>query len=132
MSSYGIILFDGVCNLCNGAVNFIIDHDPTAYFNFAPLQSESGQRLQQELALPPHLDTLILIEGQHVYTQSTAVLRIARKLSLPWSLAVILLSLPRGLRNAAYRQIARKRYKWFGKSTQCRLPTPALKARFLN
>ncbi|MBF2055344.1 MAG: thiol-disulfide oxidoreductase DCC family protein [Candidatus Sericytochromatia bacterium] len=131
--SYGIILFDGVCNLCNGAVNFIIDRDPEAYFHFAALQSEAGQKMLQELGLSQQdFDTIVLIEGNKHYTHSTAALRIARKLKAPWSLAGVLLLVPAFIRNAVYRQIAKNRYQWFGKSAQCRLPTPALKARFLD
>jgi len=131
--AYGVVLFDGVCNLCNGAVNFIIDNDPVGYFHFAALQSETGQRLLRDYQLQAQdFDSVILIEGRHCHSKSTAALRIARRLKAPWSWAAVFLMVPRGLRNRVYDQIATRRYQWFGKRDQCRLPTPALKARFLD
>jgi predicted DCC family thiol-disulfide oxidoreductase YuxK len=128
-----LILFDGVCNLCNGTVNFILDHDPDGYFRFAPLQSEVAQeQLAGTDAAGADLDTVVLVEGGTVYVRSTAALRIARRLTAPWPLLALFLAVPRPLRDAVYDWIATHRYDWFGRRDQCRLPTPALKDRFLE
>ncbi|HEV8346283.1 MAG TPA: thiol-disulfide oxidoreductase DCC family protein [Vicinamibacterales bacterium] len=128
-----IVLFDGVCNLCNGAVAFIIARDHRAQFGFASLQSDAGRRLLRELnggdALP---DTFVLVEEGRMFTQSTAALRIAQRLGFPWSLAALLTVLPRAIRDRAYRVVARNRYRWFGKRETCMMPTPDLRRRFLE
>lgn len=130
---HAVLLFDGVCNLCNGSVNFIIDRDPAGYFKFAPLQSASGRKLLEEHGLPTDsMDTLVLVEGGRSYVRSTAALRIARRLTFPWPLLVVGFLVPRVLRDLAYKLIATNRYRWFGKSETCRLPTPALRSRFLE
>lgn len=127
------ILFDGVCNLCNGSVQFILKRDPESRFRFASLQSEAGRRLVAENGLDPDvLSSVILIEDGKVYRESTAALRIARHLSGAWKLLRVLVLIPRPIRDAAYRLIARNRYRWFGKSETCWLPTPELRARFLD
>lgn len=131
--THAVLLFDGVCNLCNGSVNFIIDRDPAAYFKFAPLQSASGRALLEKHHLPSdRMDTLVLVEDDHAYVRSTAALRIARRLVSPWPLLALFLIVPRFLRDLAYKLIAANRYRWFGKSESCRLPTPALRSRFLE
>jgi predicted DCC family thiol-disulfide oxidoreductase YuxK len=133
LSDHAVVLFDGVCTLCNGAVNFIIDRDPEGYFRFAPLQSDVGERLLADAgpeAAP--LDTIALVENGKVSVRSTAALRIARRLSGPWPLLSAFLAVPRPLRDAVYDWIAARRYDWFGRRDQCRLPTPALKGRFLD
>jgi len=112
-----VILFDGVCNLCNAWVLFVIKRDPSGHFAFAPLGGEA--------------DSIILIEKDAIYDQSTAALRIARRLSGAWPLAAAFLIVPKGLRDAVYRLIARNRYRWFGRRDVCMVPTPELKARFL-
>lgn len=127
------ILFDGVCNLCNGSVQFILRRDPQARFRFASLQSEAGRRLVTEQGLDPEvLNSVILIEEGRVYRESTAALRIARHMSGAWKLLRVLVLVPRPIRDAVYRLIARNRYRWFGKSETCWLPTPELRARFLS
>ncbi|AYA35757.1 thiol-disulfide oxidoreductase DCC family protein [Hymenobacter oligotrophus] len=128
-----IILFDGVCNLCHGLVQFIIERDPQARFRFASLQSEAGQRLMPGGANPDpeNPDSVVLIENGQAYTHSTAILRIVRHLGGGWRLLGLGMVLPRFLRDAAYRFVARNRYRWFGKQNECWLPTPELKARFL-
>lgn len=132
-ASRSIVLFDGVCNLCNASVNFIIDRDPKGRFQFAALQWPSGRALMQACGRDPHaLDTLVLVEGSRCYTHSTAALRIARRLSGGWPLLAVLLALPRALRDPAYRLVSRQRYTWFGKQDACRLPTPELRSRFLG
>ncbi|MEZ0368417.1 MAG: thiol-disulfide oxidoreductase DCC family protein [Candidatus Sericytochromatia bacterium] len=133
LAGHGVLLFDGVCNFCNGSVNFIIDHDPKGYFKFAALQSEAGQKLLERFNLPrSDFDTMIVIEQDKVYTKSTAGMRIARHLGFPWSLGSLGLILPRFIRDAGYSLVARNRYKWFGKQDQCRIPTPEIRARFLG
>ncbi|GAB2966780.1 thiol-disulfide oxidoreductase DCC family protein [Hymenobacter coalescens] len=128
-----VILFDGVCNLCHGLVQFIIDRDPQARFRFASLQSETGQRLMPGGVNPDpeNPDSVVLIEDGQAYTHSTAILRILRHLGGGWRLLAAASVLPRFLRDAAYRFVARNRYRWFGKQNECWLPTPELKARFL-
>lgn len=129
-----VVLFDGVCNLCNGAVQFIVDRDPEGTFRFASLQSERAAALlgAHGLEAPEgDPDSVILIEDGRVHQSSGAALRIARHLRGPWKLFYAFVIVPRFLRDAVYRFIARNRYRWFGKSEQCRVPTPALRARFL-
>lgn len=127
-----IILFDGVCNLCNGAVNFVIERDKKNVFKFAALQSEVGRQLASKYEIDTAaLDSIILIDGDTHYEKSTAALRIARELSGGYPLLYGFMVLPRFLRNAVYDYIARNRYKWFGKKEECMLPTPELKSRFL-
>ncbi len=124
-----VVLFDGVCTLCNGAVTFIIDHDPDAYFAFAPLQSETGAALlgpeQREL------NSIVLLEDGQRFTRSTAALRVARRLRGVWPLYALIL-VPRPLRDRVYTWVAANRYRWFGTVDACRLPTPELKRRFLE
>ena len=132
-SAHPILLFDGVCNLCNGSVQFIIRRDPEARFRFASLQSEVGQRYLDELRIDRQaIDSLILIEGGRWYKESDGALRIARHLPGPWKALAVFRWIPRPLRDWAYRLIARNRYRWFGKQESCWLPTPELRARFLD
>ncbi|TGE22460.1 thiol-disulfide oxidoreductase DCC family protein [Hymenobacter aquaticus] len=128
------ILFDGVCNLCNGFVQFIIRRDPAGRFRFASLQSEAGRALLAEhgLVLPATgPETVLLIDDKRVYSHSTAVLRVARHLGGAWPLLTVFQLVPAVLRDAAYRFVARNRYRWFGQREACWLPTPELKQRFL-
>ena len=130
------ILFDGVCNLCNGFVQFIIRHDAAGRYRFAALQSEAGQALLLAHGVAPATlaadpDSVLLLSGGQLYSHSTAVLRIARGLGSVWQLAALGGVLPRAWRDGIYRFIARHRYRWFGRQESCPLPTPALKARFL-
>ena len=127
-----IILFDGVCNFCNGSVNFIIDRDPDKYFKFAPLQSEIGQKLLSEHGVDKTVtDSVVLIEDGKVYTHSTAALRIAGRLQGAWSLFSHLKIVPSFIRDGFYKLFAKYRYKMFGKQEACMLPTPEVRARFL-
>jgi predicted DCC family thiol-disulfide oxidoreductase YuxK len=128
-----VVLFDGVCNLCNGFVGFIIPRDPAGRFRFAALQSPAASRLLKGRSLPEQAaDTVILIENDQIYTQSTAALRVARGLRFPWNLAYAAIIVPRPLRDAVYAWIARNRYRWFGKRDVCLVPTPDRRARFLE
>ncbi len=128
-----IVLFDGVCRFCNGSVNFLIDRDVRKRLRFAPLQSEVAQRLLRRFGLPTdEFDTMILVENGRAYARSTAALRIARRLGGWWPLLTILLAIPPFLRDAAYRVLAGNRYRWFGRSETCRVPTPEIRDRFLG
>jgi len=128
-----IVLFDGVCNLCAWAVRFIIERDQGGVFQFASLQGATGQRLLSEHGLDQtSLDSFVLIENGQAYKESSAALRVARRLSGPWSLAYVFILLPRVLRDPLYRFIAKRRYQWFGKQDSCMMPTPELRKRFLD
>ena len=127
-----IILFDGVCNFCNGSVNFIIDRDPQGYFKFAPLQSEVGEKLLAENGIDKNVtDSVVLIEKGKVYTHSTAALRVARKLSGAWSWFYGFVVVPKFIRDFGYKLFAKNRYQMFGKQDACMLPTPDVRSRFL-
>jgi len=128
-----VVLFDGVCNLCSGSVQFLIEHDPQATLRFAPLQSESAQALLEEVGLTDYdFDTIVLVEGEEYYTKSDAALRIARRLERPWSLLWVGRYVPRVLRDAAYDAVASSRYAVFGKKDRCMVPTPEIRDRFLE
>lgn len=128
-----VVLFDGVCNLCNDSVKFIIKRDPGSVFKFAPLQSEISKTILQEFNLSTDsLDTLILIEDGKYYVRSEAALRIARRLGGVWGLLYIFIIIPRPLRDYIYSIVARHRYKWFGKREQCMVPEPGDQERFLK
>ena len=128
-----VIFFDGVCNLCNRSVQFIIKHDKKKQFRFASLQGKAGQQMLQQLGLPANdLTSFILKEDDKVYTQSTASLRIARKLNGGWKSLYAFMLVPEFIRDAVYRWIAKHRYKWFGKRNECMIPTPELRDRFLD
>ena len=130
--THSIILFDGVCNLCNGAVNFVIKRDPGNVFKFTPLQEKQGVLLLKKHAIDAQeLDSIVLVENKKVYTKSSAALRIARKMSNLWPLFFVLLIIPRFIRDGVYDFIAKNRYKWFGKKEQCMIPTPDLREKFL-
>ncbi|KAA5543943.1 thiol-disulfide oxidoreductase DCC family protein [Adhaeribacter rhizoryzae] len=131
-SKSAVILFDGVCNLCNGFVQFVISHDPAGRFKFAALQSETGRQLLQKFQPGVYnLDTVILIENNKLYHRSTAALRILRHLSGAWPLLYLAIILPVFFRDWGYNFVARNRYRWLGQRESCLMPTPGLKARFL-
>lgn len=129
MRTHPIVLFDGVCNLCNGAVQFIIARDKHQGFRFASLQSAFGQQYQEQVG---EVDSILLVEEGRVYQKSTAALRIARRLKGLWPMLYIFIIIPPFLRDFIYDIIARNRYRWFGKKESCWLPTPDLKARFID
>ena len=129
--SGSVVLFDGVCNVCNSAVNFIIDRDSRGRFRFASLQSEAGRRLCREYGIPLELDSIALVQQGHAYVESAAVLRIAKDLDGLWPILFSLVVLPKSLRNRAYRYFAAHRYEWFGKTEVCRVPTADVLGRFL-
>lgn len=131
-----LILFDGVCNLCNAWVLAVIDRDRRARFRFASLQSDAGRRAIHaagaEAQLHEQPQSLVLIDPDGLHLRSEAVLRVAAGLGFPWSWLVLGRILPRGLRDAVYDTIARRRFRWFGRTQSCRVPTPELRARFLD
>lgn len=131
-----VLLFDGVCNLCNAAVHWIIKRDVRRQFRFASLQSDAARRAVTRTdptasfdSLP---DSIVLIDQDGIHTHSAAALRVARRLGFPYSLAAVGMILPRGLRDAMYRVIARNRYRWFGRRDTCMVPTADLANRFLD
>ncbi len=130
----GIVLFDGHCNFCSGVVNFLIDRDPHGRLKFAALQSDTGRRLLAEhrLSMPDEPDTMVFIVGGKAFVRSDAALATTKYLSGLWPLARVALVVPRCLRDAVYTFVARNRYRWFGRTETCRVPTPALRARFLD
>ena len=135
MDSYNqsIILFDGICNLCNGFVQFILNREKTDKLIFVSLQSKIGMALLKEYHLPLEEmpSSIVFIENGKAYTQSTAILRIARYLKGIWCLAPYLLIIPKPIRDFVYQLLGKNRYRLFGKSTTCWLPTAELQKRFL-
>ncbi|MBT2725090.1 thiol-disulfide oxidoreductase DCC family protein [Bacillus sp. ISL-46] len=127
-----IILFDGVCNLCNNSVKFIIKRDTSGYFKFASLQGETGQRLLKKHSLNYDLNSFVLIEMEKVYIKSSAALRVCSKLGGAWRILSIFRFLPPLFRDFLYDIVAKNRYKWFGKRESCILPLPKWKQRFLD
>jgi len=127
-----IILFDGVCNLCNGAVNFVIKNERGDRFRFAALQEEPGHSLLKKFDIDPALtDSIVLIENGRAFVKSTAALRIARGLKGLYPLLYGFMIIPKGLRNHIYDYVAKNRYRWFGKKESCMIPSPDLQAKFL-
>ena len=129
-----IILFDGVCNLCNNSVQFIIKRDKKDLFRYAALQSEVGQQLVRERGIDTNkVDSIVLIDpGVAYFTKSDGALEIARSFGGLWGLLSVFSWVPTSIRNALYDLVARNRYKWFGKKEACMVPTPELKAKFLE
>lgn len=128
-----VIFFDGICNLCNGAVQFIIERDEKNIFKFAPLQSDfAAQELITFNFNPNQLGSILLLENGKIYTKSTAALRISKKLNGLWPMMYAFIVVPRFIRDAVYDFIAKNRYKWFGKQESCWVPTAELKSKFLG
>src|SRR5262245_49866018 len=126
-----IVLFDGICNFCNGTVNFILSRDRGGYFKFAPLQSEIGGRLRAQYEIDESVDSIVLIEDEIAYTYSDAALRIARSIGGVWAILYIFIIVPKPIRDFFYRLFARNRYRLFGKKDVCMVPTPEIRSRFL-
>lgn len=131
MQQNGIILFDGVCNLCNGFVQRIISADKLDYFRFASLQSDAANDLLKNHPNLKELKSIVLLDKGKIYTKSTAAIKIASQLGFTWKFLQIGYILPAFLRDGIYNIVANNRYKWFGKKDQCMVPTPALKSKFL-
>ena len=124
MNNHKIILFDGVCNLCNSSVNFIIDRDKKNVYKFASLQSETGQKLLGRFGLNnKEFDSVVLISDDKFYSKSSAALRIVKEFPVLWKALYILILIPPPLRNIFYDIIAKNRYRWFGKNDSCRMPS---------
>ena len=126
-----VVLFDGVCNFCNGAVNFIIKRDKDSRFKFAALQSEYGEQKRAEFGIGDDVDSVVLIENGKVYMHSTAGLRIAKGLGGVWSLAYAFIIVPAFIRDWGYKLFAKYRYRLFGRQDACMLPTPDVRERFM-
>lgn len=129
-----VIVFDGVCLLCNRWVDFILRHDRAGRFRFAAMQGVNGRALLQAHGLSPDdPSSLLLVDGERSHTDTAAIMQILRGLGGGWKLPAILLAVvPKPLRDPAYRLIARHRYQWFGRRDCCRLPTPTEAERFLD
>jgi len=133
LSNEHLILFDGICNLCNSSVQYIIKHDEQALFSFASLQSDFGkQQLASHGLLPEQLDSIVYIHGNQRYVKSTAALKIAKRLDGPVKFLYAFIIIPAPIRDIVYNWIARNRYKWFGKQQHCMLPTSDTKKRFVD
>lgn len=130
MKHHPLVLFDGMCNLCNATVDFIIKRKGKTPFLFVPLQSEAGQKLLRKYNLSPENDSVILIDKDCVFIESEAALEIARRLTFPWKMAVCFKIVPGKWRDKVYRWIAKNRFRWFGKTASCRLPSPEEKIMF--
>lgn len=132
MQQKPIILFDGLCNLCDGAVQFVLKHDDDKNFLFASLQSETGQQLLKQFNFPlENFNSFVLLQNNNVYLRSTAALLVAKQLSGAIKFIYLFIIVPAFIRDWVYNWIAKRRYKWFGKKEACIVPTPELKARFL-
>ncbi|MFB0905115.1 MAG: thiol-disulfide oxidoreductase DCC family protein [Nonlabens sp.] len=130
--NHDIVLFDGVCNLCNGAILFLIKRDKNDRFRFAPLESEVGKKLLLKHQIDPSkIDSIVLVSDNTAFTKATAALNISRHLSGLWPLLYSLIIIPNFITDAVYDFIARNRYRWFGKKESCMIPTPELQSKFL-
>lgn len=128
-----IILFDSVCNLCNGSVQFIVKKDPERYFQFASLQGITGRKLLNQFGIDRKINSLVLIENEKVYTKSSAALRISLHLKWPWKMVSVLRFIPSIFRDFLYDKVAKNRYRWFGKNESCMLSISAdAKDRFID
>jgi predicted DCC family thiol-disulfide oxidoreductase YuxK len=128
-----VILFDGVCNLCNSSVQYVIKHDARKIFRFAALQSDAGQAiLKQHNLSSTDFNSFILLQNNTVYTKSTAALLVAKQLDGIVKVLYGFIIVPAFIRNAVYNIIAKNRYRWFGKQTSCMMPTIDLQSRFLK
>ena len=129
-----IILFDGVCNLCNSAVQFVIKHDNKDVFRFVALQSELGQQILKHIGVnPANIDSIVLYEpGVAYYCKSSAAIEMARSLGGFWHFGTVFRIIPTAIRNLLYDYVAKNRYNWYGKKESCMVPTPELKIKFLE
>jgi len=128
-----IILFDGVCNLCDSTVQFLIKRDTKDIFRFVAIQSDLGQEIIRHIGIDTsQTDSIILYEpGNAYYYKAEAALKIGKELGGLYSLLTLFTYLPKGLSNIVYDYVARNRYKWYGKKDACMIPTPQMKAKFL-
>ena len=126
-----IVLFDGDCHICHRSVQFIIKRDPAAHIYFASLQSHVGLQIQSQYQIPENMNSLLFVTNGRVYRYSSAVLHICEYLTGMWKLLYLLIIIPRPIRDWFYKCIANNRYRWFGKYTECKIPTPEERRRFL-
>jgi predicted DCC family thiol-disulfide oxidoreductase YuxK len=128
-----IILFDGVCNLCDSAVQFVIQHDKKDVFRFVALQSELGQNILKHIGIDPkYIDSVVLYEpGVAYYYKSAAAIEIAKNMGGFWHLGTLFRIIPSGISNQVYDYIAKNRYKWYGKKDSCMVPSPELESKVL-
>lgn len=127
-----ILFFDGVCNVCNASVQFVLAHEDGPRLRFASLQSKTAEDMLPALGIDPKdLDSLVIVDGGKVYNRSTAALEAARMLKAPYRWATIFLLVPKFIRDFFYKVFANNRYRLFGKKDECMIPTPELRARFL-
>lgn len=127
-----IVLFDGVCNFCNRMVNFAIRNDKKGKLKFAPLQSEAGKQLKIDFQILPTEDTVVFIENGKTYKYAKAAIRICKYLDWPVKVLYVFIIVPSFISQPVYKWFAKRRYKWFGKKESCMIPTPEIRARFLN
>lgn len=133
LENVSVVLFDGVCNLCNGSVLFIIKRDAKSKFKFASLQSEYGAEQMKKFNLPPSsLNSVLLIKDGRLFQRSNAALEIASLLDGLWPILYVFKIVPVFLRDLVYDWVASNRYRWFGKKEACMIPTPEMRARFIN
>jgi predicted DCC family thiol-disulfide oxidoreductase YuxK len=133
MTPPDVVVFDGVCNLCSRSVQFILKHEAEPRFRFAPVQSPAGSQLLRDAGFDSaDVKTFVLLSHGTVYTRSSAALRIAKSLKGPWKLLRVAWLVPRPIRDWMYDLVARNRYRWFGKTDTCMVPTPELRERFLH
>lgn len=133
MKNRRVIVFDGVCNFCNGTVRFIWRRDPNALFQFTPMQSVLAKELVMEYGIDNvGLDTFVLIKSGKAYTMTDAAMEIAKDLSGGWWLFNILRIVPSPVRDYFYRLFARNRYKFFGRTNECEVPSQELRSRFIG
>lgn len=128
-----VVLFDGVCNLCNSFVQFVIKYDKNERFKFASLQSDFAEKELANFFMDSQkMSTVILLENGKLYSRSTAALRILNSLNGLWPLLYVFIIVPAFIRDVVYNLIAKNRYKWFGKKDSCMVPSPELQCRFLS
>jgi predicted DCC family thiol-disulfide oxidoreductase YuxK len=128
-----VVIFDGVCNLCNGLVDFVIRRDPRVRVRFAARQSPAGKRLLEAVAAADTAEqSVVVVAAPRVYLRSRGVLEIARRLRFPWPLCFGLIVIPAVVRDAVYNMVARRRVRWFGQRDRCRMPTAIERAHFLD
>lgn len=133
MDTERTVLFDGVCNLCDASVQFVIRRDPRGLFRFASFQGGTGAKIAREHGVDPEaLDAMVLIENGRVYRKSGAALRVARRLRFPWPLLYAFIVVPPLIRDPVYDFIGRRRYRWFGRKEECWVPDASLRGRFLD
>lgn len=133
MPNQRIILFDGVCNLCNSAVKFVLKRDKNSVFKFASLQSDIAKKLLKDFAVSGIGEgTFVLIDDGEVYTRSNAALKVCKHLSGLWPIMAVFMIVPRFIRDWVYNLISKNRYRWFGKRDTCMIPSPEMKIKFLN